>query len=60
MDLKLKQGGDGLNPIAKILFVRDTSFRFLHPKQDDELPYTDLENIDIAARRILKAIVRQE
>lgn len=60
MDLKLRKGGEGLDPIAKILYTRDTDYGFLNPSPNDELPYTDLENIEAAARRILKAVVHQE
>ena len=60
MDLKLKKGGEGLDPIAKILYVRDTDFGFLHPSQEDELPFEGLDNIETAARRLLKALVHQE
>lgn len=60
MDLKLRKGGEGLDPIAKILYVRDTDFGFLNPSQDDELPFEDLDNIEAAARRLLKALVHQE
>lgn len=60
MDLKLRKGGEGLDPIAKILYVRDTDFGFLNPSKDDELPYSDLDNIELAARRLLKALVHQE
>ena len=60
MDLKLRKGGEGLDPIAKILYVRDTDFGFLNPSQDDELPFENLDNIEAAARRLLKALVHQE
>ena len=60
MDLKLRRGFEDENPIAKILYTRGTDYRFLNPSQEDELPYTDLLNIEAAARRILQAVVRQE
>lgn len=60
MEIKLRRGGENLSAIEKILYTRDTDWSFLKPDEHDALPPTDLENIDAAARRILKALVHQE
>lgn len=60
MEIKLRRGFEGADPIEKILYTRGTDYSFLNPSKDDEIPYTELDNIELAARRILKAVVRQE
>ena len=60
MEIKLRYGGENLDPISKILYTRDTDWSFLKPSPDDELPPEDLDNIEAAARRILSALVHQE
>ena len=60
MEIKLKRGGEGLDPISRILFSRDTNWHFLNPSENDQLDYYGLDNIEQAARRMLKALVRQE
>lgn len=60
MEIKLRFGGEDLAPMERILYLRGTDMHFLHPSQADELDYHDLDNIELAARRILKALVRQE
>ena len=60
MEIKLRRGGEGLNPISRILYLRDTDWSFLNPKESDQCDYNSLENIEQAARRLLKALVRQE
>ena len=60
MEIKLKRGGEDLAPIEKILYTRGADYSFLHPQPSDELDYHTLDNINEAARRILKAVVRQE
>ena len=60
MEIKLKKGGEELDTLARILYLRQTDERFLHPSIDDELPYKDLDNIELAAKRLLKALVYQE
>lgn len=58
MEIKLKRGGENLAPIEKILYTRGADYSFLHPQPSDELDYHTLDNINEAARRILKAVVR--
>lgn len=60
MEIKLKRGGEGLDPISRVLYLRDTDWSFLEPKESDQCDYSTLNNIEAAARRILKAVVRQE
>lgn len=60
MEIKLKRGGEGLDPISRILYLRGTDWNFLKPKKEDQCDFNDLDNITIAARRLLKALVRQE
>ena len=60
MEIKLKRGGEGLDPISRVLYLRGTDWNFLEPKESDQCDYKTLDNIDAAARRILKAVVRQE
>ena len=60
MEIKLRKGGEGLDPISRILFSRDTNWHFLNPSENDQLDYYGLDNIEQAARRMLKALVRQE
>ena len=60
MEIKLKRGGEQLDPISRILYLRDTDWHFLEPKEDDQCDYNSLNNIEAAARRLLKALVYQE
>ena len=60
MEIKLKRGGEGLDPISRILYLRDTDWNFLNPKEEDQCDYNTLDNIEAAAMRLLKALVRQE
>lgn len=60
MEIKLKRGGEGLDPISRVLYLRDTDWHFLNPSENDQLDCYDLDNIEQAARRMLKALVRQE
>ena len=60
MEIKLRRGGEDLDPISRILYLRDTDWHFLEPKEDDQLDYNNLDNIEAAARRLLKALVRRE
>ncbi len=60
MEIKLKRGGEDLPPIERVLYLRGAASGFLHPCKNDELSYKDLDNVEDAARRILKAVVRQE
>ena len=60
MEIKLKRGGEGLDPISRVLYLRNTDWNFLNPKEEDQCDYNSLNNIEAAARRLLKALVRQE
>ena len=60
MEIKLKRGGEGLDPISRILYLRDTDWNFINPKEEDQSDYNTLDNIEAAAMRLLKALVRQE
>ena len=60
MEIKLRKGGEGLDPISRILYLRDTDWHFLNPVKDDQCDYNSLNNIEAAAKRLLKALVYQE
>ena len=60
MEIKLKRGGEGLDPISRVLYLRGTDWSFLEPKESDQCDYNSLDNIETAARRLLKALVYQE
>jgi single-stranded-DNA-specific exonuclease len=60
MEIKLKRGGEGLDPISRVLYLRGTDWSFLEPKESDQCDYNSLDNIEAAARRLLKALVYQE
>ena len=60
MEIKLRRGFENEDPITKILYTRGTDYKFLNPSKEDEIPCDELDNIELAARRILKAIVYQE
>lgn len=60
MEIKLRRGGEDLDPISRILYLRDTDWNFLNPKESDQCDYNSLENIEAAAKRLLKALVYQE
>jgi len=60
MEIKLRRGGEGLDPISRILYLRETDWSFLNPKEEDQCDYNTLDNIEAAAMRLLRALVRQE
>lgn len=60
MEIKLRKGGEGLDPISRILYLRDTDWHFLEPNKNDQCDYNSLENIEAAAKRLLKALVYKE
>ena len=60
MEIKLRQGGSDLQPMAKVLYLRDVDWGFLNPTAEDEISYTKMENVERAARRLLKALVYRE
>ncbi len=60
MEIKLRQGGSDLQPMAKVLYLRDVDWGFLNPTAEDEISYTEMENVERAARRLLKALVYRE
>lgn len=60
MEIKLRTGGEDLSPINKILYTRGTDYSFLQPNKDSELPLESLDNIELAAKRILKAVAYRE
>ena len=46
--------------MERILYLRGTDESFLYPDQTDEIDYKNLDNIELAARALLKALVYQE
>lgn len=60
MEIKLRRGGEEMDTIERILYLRGTDESFLYPDPIYENDYKTLDNIETAARRLLKAIVRQE
>lgn len=60
MNIKLRTHIEYSSPIEQILGSRGADWTFLNPQPIDELPTTDLVNIDIAAKHILKALVTKE
>ena len=60
MEIKLRKGGEGLDPISRVLFSRGTNWHFLNPSEDDQCDYKTLDNIETAARRLLRALVYKE
>lgn len=60
MEIKLRRGGEGMDTMERILYLRGTDESFLYPDQTDEIDYKNLDNIELAARALLKALVHQE
>ena len=60
MEIKLRRGGEGMDTMERILYLRGTDESFLYPDQTDEIDYKNLDNIELAARALLKALVYQE
>lgn len=60
MEIKLRRGGEGMDTIERILYLRGTDESFLYPDAAYENDYRTLDNIESAARRLLRALVKQE
>jgi len=60
MEIKLRRGGEEMDTMERILYLRGTDESFLYPDQTDEIDYKNLDNIELAARALLKALVHQE
>ena len=60
MEIKLRRGGEDMDTMARILYLRGTDEAFLYPDAADEIEYTLLDNVELAARRLLKALAMQE
>ena len=60
MEIKLKRGFEDWDTMGRILMLRGTDYGYLNPNPGDEIDYKKLTNIEAAARRLLKALVRQE
>lgn len=65
MEFKLRTNKKYNSTIEQLLYARGFEFPeemdlFLHPRNSAEYNYLRLDNIEIAARRILKSLVRQE
>jgi len=65
MELKVREQIKGLGTIEQILYSRGFYTTkemdlFLHPSSSAEHPYIQLDHVESAARRILRALVRQE
>ena len=65
MEFKLRTNKKYNSTIEQLLYARgfklpDEMDLFLYPRNSAEYNYLRLDNIEIAARRILKSLVRQE
>lgn len=60
MEIKLRKGYEDWDTMGRILKLRGTDYGYLNPNPGDEIDYRKLNNIETAARRLLKALVRQE
>lgn len=60
MEIKLKRGFEDWDTMGRILKLRGTDYGYLNPSPGDEIDYKELNNIEAAARRLLRALVHQE
>lgn len=60
MEIKFKHGFENFDPIERVLLLRGTDMTFLYPNRNNELSYESLNNIEAAARRLLRALVHRE